>query len=187
MTSRSLDLPTSPFCCPLMVPVFCKADTSQQGCSEERYIGSTSRLSHLPNLNTVGENPASSLSTARLRRFIPEGQTQVHPTLVAGPSPGETSTVRVLFLLLPLSLNCSGLQPELAGNFVCFFIYLYFLFVLFFSFWQLPLPLLIWNSLRTSAWQSSHLACLAPSTAQRGPRGPSIDDNKAICAMAPVS
>lgn len=123
--------PASPFCCPLMVPVFCKADTSQQGCSEEKCIGSTSRLSHLPNLNTVGENPASSLSTAGLRRFIPEGQTQVHPTLVPGPSPGETSTVWVPFLLLPLSLNCSGLQPELAGNFVSSFI---FIFCLIFSF-----------------------------------------------------
>ena len=53
VTSKSLDLPPSPFHHPLMALVFCKADTSQQGCSEEKCIGSTSSLSHLLHLDTV--------------------------------------------------------------------------------------------------------------------------------------
>lgn len=119
---------------------------------------------------------------------MPEGQTQIHPTLIPGPSAGDTSMVWVPFLLLPFSLNCSGLQPELAENFIlfiCLFIYLYFLLVLFF----LAAPITPPNM---ELFEDQRLAQLTPgmSPPQHSPErssGPSIEDNKAICAMAPGS
>ena len=88
----------------------------------------------------------------------------------------------------PFSLNCSGLQPKLAENFIlfiCLFIYLYFLLVLFF----LAAPITPPNM---ELFEDQRLAQLTPgmSHPQHSPErssGPSIEDNKAICAMAPGS
>lgn len=63
--------------------------------------------------------------------------------------------------LLPFSLNCSGLQPELAENFIlfiCLFIYLYFLLVFSFLFF-LAAPITPPN---LELFEDQRLAQLAP-------------------------